>query len=118
MTLEPPQNFESLKSAPGAFPHWETKIMARLGIRDRDCMRELRAKALGEGDWQLVKGRVCLTDGAVGKLQAYLAGRPEGNSQPTTVGGNAAVCDPRRLLPEKSASSLPRVFQVVKAAPA
>lgn len=68
-----------IESFPAAYPHWESRAGAALGL-NRDELRYLRGQHLVEGlDWALVSRRVCLTDGAVKKLSAAVlaaAGAP------------------------------------------
>lgn len=96
------------------FNHWETRVMARLGIRDRDVMRALRTEHLTERvDWMLVRGRVCLNEEGVEKIAAAVKSAPP---TPTPAPNGIIITDARRLLPERAGSQLPKVFTVVKPA--
>ncbi len=62
------------------FPHEETQVMALLGIRSRNVMREMRQEVLTEGqNWILEGKRVCLTDEALQKLLLHLKNAPRVN---------------------------------------
>jgi hypothetical protein len=97
-------------SALPVFEVWETKLMGRLGVRDRDVIREVRARVLVENvDWALIKGRVCLTELAVQKMAGALM--PE--KKPGPIG---PIAEAWRLLPERAESGAAQVLSVVRQA--
>jgi hypothetical protein len=78
------------------FTEREDKAMHRLGVRDRDDMRSMRAELLTEGeDWTRRDGqRVWLTSDAVEKLAAHLAAFPAAVASITAAQKNARSSDP------------------------
>lgn len=69
---------EILADQEKGFPHWESRLPARLGL-SRLSIRELRADLLIPAlDWKIVKKRCVWSDAGLGKIQAHLDSRKNG----------------------------------------